>query len=61
MKILSCREAGADCDFVARGKTEEEVLNKATKHGKKAHGMKPADFTPDKVKKFRDLIHEEKR
>ena len=29
---LACRDAGVDCDFVARGETEEEVLAEGTKH-----------------------------
>ena len=38
-KRLSCRDVGADCDFVACGKTEEEIFQKASEHGKKDHGM----------------------
>ncbi|MGZ3790345.1 MAG: DUF1059 domain-containing protein [Bacteriovorax sp.] len=60
MKALSCKDTGANCNYVAHGKTEEEVLKNASEHGKKAHGMKDTDFTPDKVKKFRALIHDEK-
>jgi NTE family protein len=26
MKTLSCREAGCECDYIAKGETEEEVL-----------------------------------
>lgn len=59
MKILSCKDAGVACGFVARGKSDEEVLKKVTEHGKKDHGMKDSDFTAEKVKKFRGLIHEE--
>ena len=35
---LACRDAGVDCDFVARGETEEEVLARGTKHVKEVHG-----------------------
>ena len=56
-KILSCREMGAECDFVARGKTVEEVLEKATEHGKKVHGM--TEIPPDKLAKARSLVREE--
>ena len=56
-KILSCREMGADCDFIARGKTVEEVLEKAAEHGKKVHGM--TEFPPDKLAKARSLVREE--
>jgi AhpD family alkylhydroperoxidase len=39
-KELRCRDVGADCDFVIRGKTEEEIFSKATEHAITAHGMK---------------------
>ncbi len=56
-KILSCREMGAECDFIARGKTVEEVIEKAKEHGKKAHGM--TEFPPDQLAKARSLVREE--
>ncbi|MFO7966000.1 MAG: DUF1059 domain-containing protein [Archaeoglobaceae archaeon] len=28
-----CRDVGFDCDYKARGETEEEVLEKAKAHG----------------------------
>jgi predicted small metal-binding protein len=39
-KILRCKDIGVDCDFVARGKTEGEVLKKASEHAKKDHNIK---------------------
>ena len=59
MKTLACKDAGSNCNFVARGNTEQEVLAQVTEHGKKAHGMKAKDFTPDKIRMFQKLIHEE--
>ncbi len=38
-KSISCREGGADCDFVACGDTEEEALQKAADHGRRDHNM----------------------
>ena len=38
-KILRCKDIGVDCDFVASGKTEEEVLKKAAEHARKDHGI----------------------
>ena len=38
-KIISCRDVGVDCDFVARGETEEEILQKCADHAKNDHGM----------------------
>jgi predicted small metal-binding protein len=56
-KILSCRDVGADCDFVARGATEKEVLDKAAEHGRTAHGMK--EIPPDLLAKARAAIRDE--
>ena len=56
-KILSCREMGVECDFVARGETVEEILEKALEHGKKVHGM--TEISPDKLAMARSLIREE--
>ena len=28
MKSLSCRESGCDCDYIATGQTEEELMGK---------------------------------
>ena len=38
-KKLTCRDVGVDCDFVACGKTEEEIFKKAAEHGRTAHNM----------------------
>lgn len=35
---LACQDAGIACPFVAKGETEEEVLQAATKHVKEVHG-----------------------
>ncbi len=50
-KIVSCRDAGADCDFVARGDNEEEVLRQVAEHARTDHNMNeiPADVR-DKVR-----------
>ena len=47
-----------DCDFVARGETAEEIMQKAAAHAKSAHGMEsiPADLAA----KARAAIREEK-
>jgi predicted small metal-binding protein len=56
-KVVYCRDAGVDCDFVARGKTVEDVLKQCMEHGRKAHDMK--EISPDLEKKIRSLIREE--
>ncbi len=56
-KVIYCRDAGVDCDFVARGETEEELFRKALEHGREAHGMK--EIPADLKEKMRALIREE--
>jgi predicted small metal-binding protein len=57
MKTLSCREAGCECDYIAKGETEEEVIRDAADHGIKEHGMKEEDMTQMK-EMLRALIHD---
>ena len=38
-KTIHCRYMGADCDFVARGETMEDVLAVGAEHGKAVHGI----------------------
>jgi predicted small metal-binding protein len=56
-KVVKCRDVGVDCDFEARGETEQEVLQKCGEHAKSAHGMDqiPADLAV----KVRASIHDE--
>jgi len=35
---LACRDMGADCDYVSKGETKEQLLQVAGKHGKETHG-----------------------
>ena len=38
-KTLACKDTGMiECPFVARGQTDEEVLNSAGQHAKEVHG-----------------------
>lgn len=40
MKSLSCKDMGmADCEFVAKAETAEEVMKQSAEHCKSAHGM----------------------
>ena len=56
-KVMECRSVGLDCDFVARGADEEEVMTKVAEHGRKDHGMQtiPAEVAA----KVKAAIHEE--
>ncbi|MBI5969114.1 MAG: DUF1059 domain-containing protein [Deltaproteobacteria bacterium] len=53
-KQLSCRDAGADCDFLVRAETEEEVMTVAAAHGARVHGMK--EVTSELKNKMKSLI-----
>ncbi len=39
-KELSCRDAGVDCDFVARANSADEVIKQCIEHATEHHGMK---------------------
>lgn len=40
-KILRCKHIGPDatCQFVARGETEQDILEQVASHAKTAHGI----------------------
>ena len=38
-KSFQCRDAGVVCSTKVTGETEEEVLQKAVEHARKAHGV----------------------
>jgi predicted small metal-binding protein len=56
MKDFHCRDAGVDCDYVARGQSNDEIVKQASEHSIKVHhevldeGMK---------KQVEGLIHDE--
>jgi predicted small metal-binding protein len=56
-KVLKCRDVGMDCDFVARGETEEEILKQAAKHAGKTHGM--TEMSAEVIAKVRSAIRDE--
>jgi predicted small metal-binding protein len=45
-KTFECKHGGVVCRAKIRGETEEEVLEKAVEHEKKAHGV---DLTQSKT------------
>jgi predicted small metal-binding protein len=56
-KVLKCKDVGMDCDFIARGETEEEILKQAAKHAGMVHGM--TEMSDEIVAKVRSVIHDE--
>jgi predicted small metal-binding protein len=55
-KRLSCRDVGADCDFVACGKTEDELFQKTAEHARTAHNMN--EIPKDLYEKARSAIRD---
>ena len=56
-KIVRCREVGVDCDFEARGESEQEVLQKCAEHAKRDHNME--EIPPELAAKVRSAIRDE--
>lgn len=59
MKTITCRDAGIDCNYVAQGQTNEEVMKNAAEHGRQKHGMQ--NITPELQQKMKSLIRDEKQ
>ena len=57
MKVLRCRDAGADCNFEARAESTEEILRLAAEHGRKDHGMQ--EIPEGMAEKPESLIRDE--
>jgi predicted small metal-binding protein len=56
---MSCRDVGPDCDFVARGETDEEVMRQVAEHARTAHGME--EVPPELAEKAKAAIKDEGR
>jgi len=57
-KVIRCRDVGVDCDFVARGETDIEVLRKCAEHARSEHGMEK--IPPELAVKVKEAIRDEK-
>lgn len=55
-KSISCRDVGVDCDFVARGETEQEILQQCSEHARTAHNMN--ELPPELAEKVRGAIRD---
>ena len=59
IKVLRCNQTGMDCEFVARGETEQQVLEQAVEHAHTYHGM---EIVPgDVIDLLRAAIRDERR
>ena len=52
--LLSCRDAGVDCDSQARGSSLDEVMQLCADHGIREHNMKA--FGPELYLKMRRCV-----
>ena len=53
-KEIACNDVVAGCSFVATGATEEELLEKASRHAEHDHGVK--EVTPELAAKVKAAI-----
>jgi predicted small metal-binding protein len=57
MLSINCRDVDVDCDYVAKGETEEELMKDAAEHAVKDHGYKEEEImTPEMKEKIRSHI-----
>ena len=56
-KTVSCRDVGMDCDFVAKGETNEDIMQQAAEHARTAHNM--TEIPPEVADKVRGAIRDE--
>jgi predicted small metal-binding protein len=57
-KVLYCKDVGFDCDYVTRGKDEQEILEAASVHAGQVHGL--TELSPEVVEQVRTAIRDEK-
>jgi len=57
MLKFKCKDVGFECGFVAKAKTEDDILSQCAAHAAKDHGMKPEDITPELKGKIISNIH----
>jgi predicted small metal-binding protein len=56
-KVLRCADVVGSCDFVARGESEQEILQQAAEHARTAHNLN--EISPEVAEKVRAAIRDE--
>ena len=56
-KMMRCADVVGTCDFVARGDSEQEILEQAAEHARSAHDV--SEITPELAEKVRGAIRDE--
>ena len=54
---MSCSDVGPECDFVARGQTDEEVMGQVAEHARAVHGIE--EVPPELAEKARAAIKDD--
>lgn len=57
-KTLHCRDVGPDCDFVARGESEDDIMRQVVEHARSVHGIDPVPA--DLAQKARSVIRDDR-
>lgn len=58
MKMLSCKDMGMSDDFVAKGATEDEVMDKMTAHAKEMHKDMMEGKSEEDMMKMKEMMKE---
>lgn len=54
---FACQDVGVACDFIAKGETEEELLEQVAKHAKEVHGYTDEQLNdPEMMKKVKSAV-----
>jgi predicted small metal-binding protein len=56
-KVLRCNDVVGNCDFVARGESEQDILQQAAAHARTAHQV--SEITPELANKVKSAIRDE--
>jgi predicted small metal-binding protein len=56
-KVLRCADVTGTCDFVARGSSEQDIMQQAAAHAQSAHNIQ--EVTPELAEKVRSAIRDE--
>jgi predicted small metal-binding protein len=56
-KVMRCNDVVGNCDFVARGESEQEIMEQAGQHAREAHQVN--EVTPELAEKVRGAIRDE--
>jgi predicted small metal-binding protein len=56
-KTMRCNDVVGNCDFVAHGESEQEIMDQAGEHARTAHQVE--EITPEMAEKVRGAIRDE--